>query len=161
MSNPNRREVVKLAAGLAIGAGVALPGAAAELSWEDLAVAAPADPKALDEQLASAIRSPSTYMFSEQVNVKLVGDGHSRELVITSTRNVEQKSVKVYIRSGTMRIFRADPNVDEFTRQGGVYWHFNGQDGKVQFKRPGAIVMVVRDADDQVRFYTLQHDLRC
>ena len=161
MTDLNRRSVVQLAAGLAIGAVATDPRRAAADDSGFLFPARPRDPNAKDEALASAIRHPHNYMFREQVDVKLEGDKHSRELVITSARNEDQKSVKEFIRSGTMRIFRADPDVDDFTKQGGLYWRFNGKEGKVQFKQPGAIVMVVRDHDDHVRFYSLQPDLRC
>jgi hypothetical protein len=133
----------------------------ASADWDDLAFPKAGDPQAKDEALASAIKHPYSLMFGEQVEVKLGGDRRGRELVIMSARDEDQKSVKEYIRSGTMRIFRADADMDEFTKQGGLHWWFNGKPGKVQFKQPGAIVMVVRDHDDNVRFYTLKLDLRC
>jgi len=161
MTDLNRRSLVKLAAGMAMGAAATGTGTATADESDFLFPARPADGKAKDEALQQAINYPYSYMFSEQVNVKLEGDRHSRDMVITSALDANQRATKHYIRSGTMRIFRANADLDEFTKQGGLYWRFNGKDGTVQFKKAGAVVMVVRDHDDNVRFYTLQLDLRC
>ena len=72
-----------------------------------------------------------------------------------------RNNTQVRVPSGAMRIFRADTNQDEFTRQGGIYWRFHEQKGRIQFNQPGALVMIVRDRDDTVRCYSLVHDLRC
>jgi hypothetical protein len=161
MNNLSRRDVVKLAAGVVAGASACTSAAAAEGDFFDFATAKPADPNAVDAALISAIDNPYIQMFGEQVEVKLEGDRYSRELVITSARDKNQKPTKHYVRSGTIQIFRADADVDEFTKSGGLYWSFNGKQGKVQFKNPGQIVMVVRDHNDNARFYTLHPDLRC
>jgi hypothetical protein len=100
-------------------------------------------------------------MFGEQIDLKLDGDRYSRDLVITSACDEDGRSTQVNLRSASMRIFRADAHKDEFTRKGGLYWEFNGKKGTVQFKAPGALVMVVRDQNDAVRFYTLMLDIRC
>lgn len=151
----HRRDAVKLVAGMAIGT-VAVPAVAQELPGS-FAVAA----KAKDEALASAVKNLPMYMFSEEVVIQLEGDRYSRDLVITSARDEEGRSVSVHVRSASLRVFRADDDQDEFTRQGGLYWKFHGKQGKVQFKRPGALVMVLRDHLDNARFYTLTPDYRC
>lgn len=161
MENISRRKAVKLAAGLAMGSGVlaaATTGQADDLTGLTFL---PSDPKATDEALLNAIRYPLSYMFTEQIELKLEGDRSSREVVITSALNERRQKTKHYIRPGTMRVFRADPYVDDFTREGGLYWRYNRKDGQVKFKKPGQVVLVVRDNEQNVRFYTLMLDLRC
>ena len=51
--------------------------------------------------------------------------------------------------------------MDDFTRGGGVYWTFWKTEGRFQFRQPGGMVLIVRDADDTVRCYSLGVDLRC
>jgi hypothetical protein len=114
-----------------------------------------------DQALEQALRHPESFMFREQVTFKLEGDGHSRDLYITSATSPEGKPQRVRVPSAAMRIFRADASVDEFTRKGGVYWEFFGNAGKFQLKDPGALVLIVREHDDTVRCYSLMHDLRC
>lgn len=159
MSDLSRRNLVRLAAGLAVGAGVVTPAMTSADEFGQLLNFG--DGVVEDKQLESVIKNPSHYMFGEQAVVKLEGDRHSRDLIITSARDVSNQSSKVYVRSGTMRIFRANPDVDDFTKQGGFYYTFNGKQGQVQFKHPGQIVMVVRDHNDNAWFYTMVFDLRC
>ena len=179
MSAMNRRDAVKLTAGwtagLAIGAGGfsvreargQLAGPAAEpqpvdaLTHPQPAVAAAQREQAADPQLELALKEPQRFMFSEQVTFKLAVDGHSRDLFITSARDPSGLSDSVRVPPGSMRIFRADADRDEFTKQGGIYWRFFETEGKVQFKRPGPLVMIVRDRDDTVRCYALVFDFRC
>ncbi|HEY4311343.1 MAG TPA: hypothetical protein VGN12_17980 [Pirellulales bacterium] len=96
-------------------------------------------------------------------------DEFSRDLVITSALDEEGNRTIVGARSHCVRIFRADPTVDEFTSQGGVYWRFHESAGKVKLKTlrgwdhllpSGSIVMLVRD-DEVVRLYTMWPDFRC
>lgn len=149
MDTLNRRNAVKLAASLTIGTGLT-----AHAAFSD-------DKPKMDTELAAAGQGLSAYMFREEVTVKLVGDGRSRDLVITSARDAELRETLIYVRSGTMRVFRADAEKDDFTKSGGIYWRFFGKEGTVKFKTPGALVMVVRNHDDTVKFYTLAPDIRC
>jgi hypothetical protein len=97
-------------------------------------------------------------------------DGSSRSLYFTSARDERGNRVEIRVPSRSVRIFRADPTVDEFTSRGGLYWRFRDRPGKVTlnkaadaFPKPdgvGEIVMVVRD-EDTVRCYTMTPDLRC
>ena len=150
MGDVSRRNAVRVAASLAVGAGVfgskAAPGQEAKESADPL--------------LDLAHKNPQMFMFSEQVAFRIEGDGHSRDLYMTSARDPQQGGV-VSVRAGSMRIFRADADRDAFTRQGGLYWRFRDTQGKAQFKQPGALVMVMRDFDDTVRCYSLVLDLRC
>jgi hypothetical protein len=151
MTDVSRRDAVKLAAGLAVGAGtLAIQEARGQEAGK------PADP-----QLEQATRNPQAFMFGEQVTFKIEGDGHSRELFITSARDSQGRRARLPVPAGSMRIFRADADLDAFTRQGGLYWQFRDTQGKAQFKQAGALVMIVRDHDDTVRCYTLVPDLRC
>src|SRR5690349_297607 len=133
MKQVNRRDAVKLGAALAMGVGTAAECFAAD------------EPKAGDGQIVDrglerALKSPSTYMFGEQMTFELAGDGHSRELFFTSARDMQGQKVKVRVPSMCTRVFRADSGQDEFTTQGGVYWTFWKAGGKIQFKQPGALV---------------------
>lgn len=150
MGDMSRRDAVKLAAGLAVGAGAA--GAAR-------GEAKPAG----DPQLEAAIRNPYSFMFTEQVTFKTsTTEPHTFDLVITSGRNPHAPGVSgVRIRPGTVSVFRADADRDEFTRKGGVYWKCGKATGRFQFKQPGALVMAVRDLDGTVRCYSLMIDVRC
>ncbi len=148
MSKSTRRDVVKLAAGLA--AASAVPATGEEL----------ARPEAGDSALQRAMDNPQIHMLSEPVTFQLETDRFSRDLHITSARDQQGKSMRVRVPSHSVRIFRADAAVDDFTRQGGLHWRFNGKDGKTLLKHPGGIVMVVREGDT-VRCYTMTPDFRC
>jgi len=173
MSEVSRRDVVKFAAALALGSSAATAGLA--LAEETAKPAgAPQAPNVADESLAWANSSPQSFMLIGPATFHLEGDGYSRDLYITSARDLEGKSNRVRIPSGSMRVFRADAAVDEFTKQGGLHWRFHNQQGKVKLKQAeagllgtndrklsrGAIVMVVRE-DDTVRCYTMTPDDRC
>lgn len=160
MSELNRREAVKLAAGLAACGGALVAGEARgndKLAGDAKLSAASPEDSALEQ----AVRNPAAFMFREQVMFKLEGDGHSRDLYITSAKDADGKPLRVRVPSAAVRIFRADASVDDFTRNGGVYWQFFGKKGKFQLKDPGALVMIVREHDDTVRCYSLIHDMRC
>ena len=152
MTALTRRDVIKGAAGVAMGVG-ALTSRKSRGEIQD--------GPGKDLTLEQAIKNPQSFMFSEQASFKIEGDGYSRDLFITSARDSQAKRVQMRVPAGSMRIFRADANVDEFTKQGGMYWQFFGKEGKVQFKQPGALVMIVRDHDDVVRCYSLVFDFRC
>lgn len=155
MRSLNRRTAVKMAAGLAVGTAITTETAS------DAAAPPNAAAKPKDAELASAQQHLSMYMLNEEVTVQLNGDGRSRDLIITSARDESLKPLSLHVRSATMRVFRADPDKDEYTKSGGIYWTFNGQEGKAQFKKPGALILVMRDHKDTVRFYTLVRDMRC
>lgn len=152
MRSVNRRDAVKLTAGLAVGAG-ALDG--------QVASGQQAEQLAADPALEQALKNPQNFMFSEQVTFELEGDMRGFSLFITSARDPNGLSESVRVPPGSMRIFRAEADHDEFTRQGGMYWRIRDTEGKVQFKTPGPLVMVVRDHDGTVRCYSLEIDLRC
>lgn len=117
---------------------------------------------AVDGQLDNALKNPHEYMFGERVTSKTDPTApKSFDLVIMSARGVDGKSEKVTVRPGTMRIFRADAGVDEFTQKGGWYWKCGKVEGKSQFKEPGALIMVVRQQDGAVEWYSLVIDVRC
>ena len=159
MSDLSRREIVKLAAGLAVGAGVATGSLAAGQEPKKPADPLAAEPK--DRLLAMASRSPQGFMLTGPETFQIKGDGASRDLIITSARDREGKPTQVRVPSGSVRIFRADADVDEFTKQGGLHWRFHDTQGRVKLKTPGEIVMVVREGYDTVRCYIMTPDLRC
>jgi hypothetical protein len=156
MSTLSRRNAVKVAAGLAVGA-------AALTARETLGDAEKTDEAkpTTDLALEQALKNPQMFMFSEQITFKIEGDGYSRDLFITSARNTDGYATEVRVPAGSMRIFRADANVDEFTKSGGIYWKFFDKTGKAQFKQASALVMIVRDRDETVRCYSLMYDFRC
>jgi hypothetical protein len=134
---------------------------------------APQAPKVVDQSLASAREAPEPFMLSEPEVFSLDGDGYSRDLFITSARDQDGKCVSVRVPSRSIRIFRADTAVDEFTKQGGLHWRFRDKDGQVKLTNPasgldtqgsqlgwGPIVMVIRE-ENTVRCYTMMFDLRC
>ena len=148
----NRRDAMKATAGLALGAGV-LTGTEA-IGQEAK--------KAADQLLETALKDPYVFMFAEEVTFKTsVTEPYTFNLVITSARDPRNGGETVEVRPGSMRIFRADADKDEFTRKGGVYWRCGKTEGKFQFKEPGALVMAVRDQDGTVRCYSLAIDARC
>jgi hypothetical protein len=101
-------------------------------------------------------------MFGEQATSKTDPSApHSFDLIITSARGPKGERTSVRVRPGTMRIFRADAGVDEFTKQGGWYWKCGEVNGQSQFKQPGALILVVRQRDGTVQWYSLVFDLRC
>lgn len=138
MSEVNRRDAARVVAGLALGTG-AFTAVLADQPDEATGVVGA---EAKDQTLATAVRNLTGYMFQEEQTVKLNGDGHSRDLIITSARDQDSRSAEVRVRSASMQVFRADADKDEFTQKGGVYWTFNGKQGTVQFKQPGALVVV-------------------
>jgi len=167
----SRRDALKVAAGLAVGVGVGTAGSA--LGQQSSKPAdAPQPAKSADDSLARAKENPEGFMLSEPQVFTLETDGYSHDLVITSARNEKGDRVQVIVPSRSVRFFRADTTVDEFTRQGGLYWRFRDQPGKVKLKKtaestalnpvpgPGQLVMLVRD-EETVRLYTMMLDLRC
>jgi len=131
---------------------------------ETAQAAKPADirPVLADLMLEQALSDPSIFMFGETASSKTDPNApRGFDLVITSARNVKGEREIVHVRPGTMRIFRADDTVDEFTKQGGWYWKCGDQKGKTQFKEAGALILVVRLQDGTVQWYSLQVDLRC
>lgn len=119
-------------------------------------------PEPADPELADALRNPQMFFFGEQATSKTDPNApHSFDLVITSARNVKGERENVTIRPGTIAIFRADAGVDEFTKQGGWYWRCGKVEGKSQFKQPGALILVVRQLDGAIQWYSLHYDIRC
>lgn len=159
MSKMNRRNAAKLAAALAVGAAGASAAAEEPKHRTDRLTDSPRGQR--DEVLAQVIADPSGFMFAKPVTVRLGGDGHTRDLVITSALGVDGKPSAVRLKPGKVAIFRADAGVDDFTKEGGLRWQFFGKPGEAKLESPGAIVMVLHDWDDTARFYTMHFDLRC
>lgn len=159
MSNLDRRDAVKWAAGLAIGSGIAAtPHLVAADDTNTPPVAAPTDQ---DEWLVQVRSDVQRVQLGKPVTLQLAQGGRGHDLVITSARDENGKAVKYRVRLSSVRIIRADRTVDAFTRAGGLYWTHNGQSGQVQLDTPGAVVMIVREHDETVRFYTALPDFRC
>ena len=112
----------------------------------------------LDSMFENALKNPQSFMFREHATSKI--DAH-KELIVTSALDEHGTPQKVYVRSGTMRIFRADADRDGITKRGGWYWRVGETKGESQFKTPGALVMVVRELDGTVHWYALNYDFRC
>jgi hypothetical protein len=160
MGDVSRRDMVKLTAGLFAGSGAAAAAPAADPELKK-APAAPAVAPARDGLLAGAINSPQGFMLSDAETFRLLGDVRAYDLLITSALNREGVRELVRVRPGSMRIFRADAGVDEFTKEGGLYWRIHDTEGRVKLKTPGAVVMVVREGSDTVRCYIMTPDFRC
>jgi hypothetical protein len=154
MSDVSRREVMKLTAAAVAGAVLAPAGA----GGQDKPAKPPADP-----QLESALKSPFGFMFGEEITFKTsTTEPHTFDLIITSGyTTVGPYNDGVHVRPGTMHIFRAKADLDEFTKKGGMYWKCGATEGKAQFKQAGALVLIVRELDGTVRCYTLHKDFRC
>lgn len=143
MSDINRREAVKVAAGLALGTGLF---SASEVRSE---VAKPS----LTEFLESS-------MFAEEVTFQTNPD-HA-VLEISPIAESAQGYEVVSLRLGTLRVFLANLEHDDFTKQGGLYWTCGDQKGTFQLTpRAGASQMVLREKDGTVRCFSLIPDFRC
>jgi hypothetical protein len=123
----------------------------------------PADPppaeQCVDPLLDAAHRHPETFMFGETVITTKTDPRF--DLVVTTAREERGKPTSVAVRTGKVRIFRADADRDDFTRQGGWYWKCGETEGRAKFKEAGALIMVVRQHDGTVHWYTLHPDYRC
>lgn len=159
MSEVSRRDAVKLAAGLAVGTSGVLASVALGQEARKPVDRQPPKPPA-DRELELALKSPDAFMFAEHVTAKIDVTGPSRALVITSAA-ADARGTLASVPSRSMRIFRADAGVDEFTKQGGLYWRHGDHKGKTQFKKPGALVLVLRDEGGTVHWYSLMGDERC
>jgi hypothetical protein len=170
----NRRDVIKYAAILAAGVGTATASSASgepsgQQSSPPTGASEAGNPA--DALLARAKQGPEGFMLSEPVIVTLDSDRHRRTLWINPAYDENGRRVQVSVPTRSVRIFRADPTVDEVTRQGGVYWRFRDTAGTLELKASGAdslhpvagggpIVMLVRDMET-VRIYTMTLDFRC
>lgn len=153
MSSVNRRDVVKFAATLAIGATGAVTAYSEEPKKQAVATRE-------NNLLALAVASPQLFALGKPVTFQFKSDGRSRDLVFTQAIDEEGRRVSVHLKSGTMRVFRADAEVDEVTKKGGLRWEFFDQKGTITLPVPGAIIMAIRE-DDTVRCYTMTLDFRC
>lgn len=121
-----------------------------------------------DKMLKFALTSPQSFMFVEQLTMKL---DSKATLWVTSAKDDQRKPHEVRIPTASMRIFRADGDLDDFTKQGGWYWRCGDSEGKSQFessfkgdfagKGEGPLIMVVRQRDGTVNWYLLRTDRRC
>lgn len=123
------------------------------------AIAENPQPKPADQELRSARLDPQMYLFTEQHTTKV--DSPHQELMITNAVEEDGKPTVVSMKSNCLRIFRVNAAVDDFTKQGGIYWRSGQTTGKLKLKTPGALVMVVRDGAGNVHWYSLMLDLRC
>ncbi|WP_339735215.1 hypothetical protein [uncultured Gimesia sp.] len=177
MSQVSRRDAVKMVAGMGIvatGVGViATRDSDSEAATKQKETTGKPEPatqvaekedgnsKRIDKELESALKDPSMFYFLEQVTFKKP-DRKYRLIFTSAYSNPEWDSQEVKLdRTGSMRIFRAIADQDEFTRQGGLYWKNHKTTGKIQFKHPGALVLAVCELDGTVNCYSLMHDFRC
>ncbi|MCA9006906.1 MAG: hypothetical protein KDA70_16640 [Planctomycetaceae bacterium] len=150
MSDLSRRDAVKMVAGLGLGLGT--------LAARDAGAAETAQPE--DKMLKDASENPSRFMFTDQRTFKTTPSGY--RLVFTSAvRKPTDPKEGVSLLPASMRIFRADSDLDEFTRKGGLYWKCGKEEGQIQFKNPGEVIMAVYDQDGTVNCYSLFYDVRC
>jgi hypothetical protein len=113
----------------------------------------------VDQMLKQAQdHGPGAFMFQEQTTSQCDA---KRDLIITSAQGVQQKPEPLTVRPGTMRVFRANSSLDEFTQQGGWYWRCSNVEGRSQFKQPGALILVVYQLDGTIHWYSLAIDFRC
>lgn len=170
-------------------AGLTILGAAivsATPTQEESATAAPANAAAAaaapqaaakeepaDPMLDCAIRTDGLggLMFGAHAVSKI--HPHT-ELVVTSARDAEGRPTKLFIKSGTVRVFRADASLDDFTAKGGWYWYSRDAQGQTAFEpRPGddglsdtppkagPLVLVIYHPDGTIDWYSLHYDMRC
>jgi len=114
--------------------------------------------KATPEALKGARQHPWSQMFLEQATTK--GDPNAT-LVISSTLGEDGKPNEEWMKPTKAHIILANPDVDDFTRQGGLYWRQGKTSGTVKFKQAGALILIVRQADGTVNWFTLHTDFRC
>jgi hypothetical protein len=159
MNDLSRRDAVKLLAGVVAGASVfsadEVPGQEAGRGAERLPPI-----KFDDPELEQALKNPEAFMLAKQATSNTRTDGNNYDLVITSAARDARGSL-VYVPPGSMRIFRADSDRDEFTKKGGLYWRCGDIESRIQFKQPGPLVMVVREQSGTVHWYSLAPDYRC
>lgn len=155
MSDVNRRDAVKLMAGLGAGMGLF---AANEVDGEESGKETP-------DILERARKYPWNYRIVEQVSIKnSTADAH---FIFTSGKIPAYPSKGVRLLSGSIQLFLADTKQDEFTRQGGLYWECGKDKGKIQFKElglfqeAGVLVLAVRDLKGTVDCYSMEIDFRC
>lgn len=161
MSDVSRREALRLGAGLAVGGGL-LAGRDV-LGDEPAKDEAPKEAKPVEDwKLKSAQENPEAFMFTQEITFKSsTTDPYTQFVKISPVKGSRQGYEEVLLPIGSMRIFRAYADKDEFTRKGGLYWKCGKSEGKIQFSEPGELVMAVRDRDGTVRCYSLEFDLRC
>ncbi|QDU15126.1 hypothetical protein CA11_29460 [Gimesia maris] len=150
MNDLSRREAVKMVAGLGLGMGA--------LAAQDTAGAETAQPA--DKMLQDALENPSRFMFTAQRTFKTTPSGH-RLFFTSALRKPTDLKEGVSMLPASMRIFRANADQDEFTRKGGLYWQCGKEQGQIQFKNPGELIMAVYDQDGTVNCYSLFYDVRC
>lgn len=149
------------------------PVAATAAAATAAAPATPAPAEPADRMLDRAIRTDGLggLMFGAHAVSRI--HPHTG-LVITSARDAEGRQTKLFVKSGTVRVFRADASLDDFTRNGGWYWRSGDADGKTAFEpRPtddglsdtppkaGPLVLVIYHPDGTIDWYSLHYDMRC
>lgn len=155
MSDVSRRDAVKMVAGLTMGMGVMATG---DVNGEE-------NKKVADPLLESAQQRPWIFRIVEQLTFKT--SPTESNLFFTSAHAPGHLPKGIRLLLGSMNVFRAETDHDEFTRQGGLYWECGKTKGKVQFKQKsafnqqGALVMAIRDLEGTVNCYSLEIDFRC
>ena len=117
----------------------------------------------LDKALAHAVRNPQAFQLRPAGSFHLNSDGRSRSLVISQALNANKQRDDVYMKSDSMRIFRAEP-----LETGGFFkWRFHDKEGSFETsltswsRSLGPILMVFREGPDLVRVYVMTPDMRC
>ena len=160
MKSLTRREAAAVAA-----AALAAPMVDSQLSAEETKDGEPAHATedGLDKALAHAVRNPQAFQLRPAGSFKLNGDGRSRSLVISGALNAHKNRSDVYMKSDSMRIFRAEP-----LETGGFFkWRFHNEQGLFETsltswsRSLGPILMVFREGPDLVRVYVMTPDMRC
>ncbi|WP_417377526.1 hypothetical protein [Gimesia sp.] len=150
MSDLSRRDAVKMVAGLGLGMGA--------LAAQDAAGAETAQPE--DKMLQDALENPARFMFTAQRTFKTTPSGY-RLFFTSALRKPTDLKEGVSMLPASMRIFRANADQDDFTRRGGLYWKCGKEEGQIQFKNPGELIMAVYDQAGTVNCYSLFYDVRC
>ncbi len=112
----------------------------------------------IDEDLVRARNCLVAFKVDEHVVTK--ADAHEN-IVVISAQGLGADDENATVRPGSIRFFRADASLDEFTKQGGWYWRHGEIKGKSQFAQPGALIMVVYQPDGTVHWYSLLREFRC
>lgn len=152
MSDFSRRDAVRLAAALAVGA----------TACDDNRAAGAEGNAGFDSKLPQSVDELSAMMFTEQVTFQSPTQGRNTQfLKISPAVGSTNPNAAVLVPTAALRLFRSEAGFDEFTKAGGLYWSCGSESGKITFKEAGGLVLVVRDRDGTVRCYSLQFDLRC
>ena len=160
MKTLTRREAAAVAAAT-LAAPITMSRLSAEEPNDDATPAATED--RFDKALAHAVRNPQAFQLRPAGSFQLNSDGRSRSLVIAQALNAHRERDDIYMKSDSMRIFRAEP-----LEAGGCFkWRFHNEEGLFETnlnswsRSLGPILMVFREGPDLVRVYVMTPDMRC